>query len=163
MKRLLLALGALLMSTSAMAGGIYTDASAVSSATGNPNVAVTLWTQNIAGGAISANNAMRIHVRATEYGDYGVSGSLQVKYGSQVLAYVTLAGQGDAILDITVTRTGNNYGTVVGTLAYPAMGYPMTFSDSFYGTFWTSQNAVSIVGISNQFGGTILQEVGIER
>ena len=163
MKRFVLGLGAILISTSALAGGIYTDSSAVSSATGNANTPVTLWTQNIAGGAISANNAMRIHARVTSYGESGIEGSFQVKYGSQVLADVPLYGQDDAILDIIVMRTGTNHGTVVGTLGYNSVGYPFIFQDSFYGTFWTSQNAVSIVGESNQLGGTILQEVGIER
>lgn len=164
MQRLLLAVGALLISTSAIAGGIYNESATVPASTNYPNVPVTLWTQNIAGGAISANNAMRIHLRVSAIGDSNLTGSFQVKYGSQVLADIAILGPDDITLDLIVTRTGNHYGTVVGTLGYfYSIGYPLTFSDSFIGTYWTSQNAVSIVGVANQTGGVLLQEVGLER
>src|SRR5215204_3256994 len=130
MKHLVLAFGALLISTSAMAGGIFTDSATYPGSTGYPNTPATLWTQNIAGGAISANNAMRIHAHVLCYGSSYVTGSFQLKYGSQVLADVPMNGTDDAYLDVIVTRTGNNHGTVIGTLGYASIGYPFTFSDS---------------------------------
>jgi hypothetical protein len=155
---------ALLLSSPAFAGGIFTDST--TSAVSVPTTEATLWSENIAGGVIPVGDALRVRMGGTADGAWNYSAVLNLELNGQWLAPFCANGGETGWTDVTVWRTG----TTTGWVEYqfhiyppPETGPPPIGSYEVTGLNWGSSQTLAVKGYRSEFVTATLDRVGVER
>ncbi len=132
--------------------GLFKDSIITSSASGDANVAATLASISIPGGAVSLGDGMRIKGR---FSGVGASASFDLKLGNVVLdTFIVNSGQ-NADFEAVVWRKGSTQ----GSWQFNGTGDEEA-SSSFS---WTSAQNLQVIGTSPGESGALLQWLFIER
>ncbi|HXC51497.1 MAG TPA: hypothetical protein VN634_11470 [Candidatus Limnocylindrales bacterium] len=163
MKRFVACVAFSLIATTASAT-LYQNSTTTDVGTAANSVATTLWTTSIPASAISASQAMRVHLSL--YSGDG-SGYVEVKLGSVSLGFFDTDNvQMDA--DILVTRlSGSNLAAFTGTITYHGASPSVVEITPSYGSgvSWGSAQNLQIIGTnSSPFGGGLhIESGGVQR
>jgi hypothetical protein len=157
-----LALALILAASTAHAGGLCTDA--FSDTVGVTANEVQVWSQNIAGGAISDEQAMRVTVGITLDSQNWQTVNANVYLNGQGIGSACSTGNVEAGEGVfLITRTGSTSAHVKGRMWTEAATIPpseFTYIDS--GFAWSSQQTLA-VKIDGQATGSAHVRVCVER
>lgn len=136
------------------AGGIFTDSQVVSSASGDANVPANLYSDTLAGGAISAGKGMRVAISGTAI---ECSATFTLVLDDVELTTLSVAANQTASRGVTIYRTGlTQGGWRIDGVTSGQDGYSSGFR-------WGGSQVLKVVGLSACEGGAVLQNVFVER
>ena len=157
--RLLAIIFSVTLASPAFAGGIFADGFSEPIAAGTSSA--TLWSDNILGGAISDDNALRVRIDA--HVDGVVSGcNLQVKLNGVTVFSVDCGSYMEIVGDFEVWREGTTGGTSVGSVVIGGDWCPLPPSP-LSGLAWASGQTLAVVGHASVNGALVVDRVGYQK